>query len=241
MTIVDSHNHLGRRKGETYEPADIIEQMNAAGIDRAVITTHPEAIDNDYIATACRTHPDRFIGYAVVDPWKWHSLDDLKRAIEQLGLVGLKLNPIRHGFAIDRHELMDPIYRYCAEQHVPVLIHGASDVFNMPAKFEEVAYRHPSLILIMAHMGLPQAVHAAFRAARRLPNIYLDTASVDRRTLIRGIEAVGAHKILMATDASWGSFDLSVATVDSATTDAEERAAIKGGNLLGILQRRQSK
>lgn len=236
MTVIDAHNHLGHRKGEEYEAADMLTQMDQAGIDRAVITTHPEAIDNEYIAGVCRAHPDRFYGFAVINPWNWNATEELVRSIEELRLVGLKLNPMRHGFSIDRHELMDPIYEYCAETSIPVLIHGGSDLFNMPSKFEEVAARHPSLVLVLAHMGLPHATHAAFRAAIRFPNLYLDTASVDRQTLSRAIEAVGPEKILMATDASWGSFALSMSTVDTATDDQSARSMIKGGNILRILQ-----
>jgi predicted TIM-barrel fold metal-dependent hydrolase len=236
--IVDSHNHLGTRKGEVFPADEILRRMDRAGVERAVVTTHPEQIDNDYIAAACRAHPDRLIGYAVVNPWLQESEDELRRCIETLGLVGLKLNSLRHGFAIDRHELMDPFFAICDEARIPLLNHGGSEVFNTATKFEEVARTFPNLVLIIAHMGMPDATHGAFRAATLFPNVYLDTASVDVITLRRALATAGPAKVLMATDASWGTFELSLEVVDAATDDPAARAAIKGGNFLGILARR---
>jgi predicted TIM-barrel fold metal-dependent hydrolase len=212
--------------------------MDAAGVDRAVVTTHPEQIDNDYVAAAARAHPDRLIGYAVVNPWLQESEDELRRCIETLGLVGLKLNSARHGFAIDRHELMDPFYAICEQARVPIVAHGTSEVFNTPTKFEEVARTFPDLVLDIAHSGLPHATDGAFRAARLFPNIYLDTAGVDVVTLRAAIAAAGPEKILLASDLSWGSFELSLGLIDAATDDPAARTAIKGHNLLRILARR---
>src|SRR5690625_1740501 len=122
--IIDSHNHLGTRKGEHFPTETLIEWLDNAGVDACVVTTHPEAINNDYVAEAQRNHPDRIIGYAVVNPWDYSAEDELRRCFEDLHLKGLKLNPTRHGYALDRHELTDPFFEICSEYKVPILCHG---------------------------------------------------------------------------------------------------------------------
>jgi len=56
-------------------------------------------VPNDHVARAVKDHPDVFLGFAGVDPWKGKlAIDEAKRAKEGLGLVGLKFNPGRQFF-----------------------------------------------------------------------------------------------------------------------------------------------
>lgn len=233
--IIDSHNHLGMRKGENFPPETIIEWMDRAGVDTAVVTTQPESIDNDYVARAQSRYPERLIGYAVINPWDYSAEDELRRALGPLGLKGLKLNPIRHGYALDRHEIVDPLFQICREFGVPILCHGGSDLFTMPGKFDEMARVFPDVTLILAHIGEPDAVDAAIRVAQRRDNVYVDTAGISLGTLKQAIARLNPEKILMGTDASWGRFELSIQTVLRATTDERARRLILGENIARIL------
>lgn len=233
--IIDSHNHLGIRKGENFPTETLIHWLDNAKVDACVVTTHPEAIDNDYVATAQQKHPDRIIGFAVVNPWDFGAEDELRRCLGELNLKGLKLNPIRHGFALDRHELVDPLFAICEEYKVPVLCHGGSDLFNMPGKFEEMALSFPNVDIIIAHIGEPDAVESAIRVAQRHDNIYVDTAGIILNTLEKAIQNLNPEKILMGTDAPWGKFELSVELVNRATNDEKIRQLIMGGNIARLL------
>ena len=150
-------------------------------------------------------------------------------------MSGLKLNPTRHGFALDRYSILDPIYKICAKKSIPIISHGASDLFTMPSKFASVASEYPDLTLILAHMGLPDAFKSALRAVKRHPRMYLETAGVPWAAIAEAIEAVGADRILMGTDASWGRFELSIEAVKRATSDSRERDLIMGENLARVL------
>lgn len=233
--IVDSHNHFGVRKGENFPAETLIAWLDRAGVDACVATSQPESYDNEYTAAAQRQYPDRIIGYAVVNPWLYSAEEELEHCFRDLHLYGLKLNTLRHGYALDRHQIVDPIFEICDHYHKPVLCHGESDMFNMPGKFEEMARTFPNVKLILAHIGQPDAVDAAIRAANRYENIYVDTAGVGINTLRQAIAGMDPHKILMGTDASWGRFELSVALVKKATDDEKIRSLIMGENICRLL------
>ncbi len=54
---------------------------------------------NEHVAGLVAQHPDFFIGFACVDPWKGkRAVADLEHAVRNLGLRGLKLHPIAQEF-----------------------------------------------------------------------------------------------------------------------------------------------
>ena len=62
-------------------------------------TTTGEAPDtNDYVAEIVSSHPEQFIGFATVDPWKGEAaVEELERAVRDLGLISLE--PVQVGDA----------------------------------------------------------------------------------------------------------------------------------------------
>ncbi len=79
---------------------------------------------NDYVAELVKDHPEQFIGFATVDPWKdrW-AVNELERAVNDLGLRGLKLHPIHQAFFPGETRFY-PLYEKCAELGVPLLLHS---------------------------------------------------------------------------------------------------------------------
>ncbi|WP_433176496.1 amidohydrolase family protein [Actinoallomurus sp. CA-150999] len=77
-----------------------------------------------------------------------------------------------------RDPLLDPVWGLLAESRTPVVVHCGSGPepgrHTGPVVFAEVLARHPRLIAIVAHMGLPE--YAEFLAlAERHPDLRLDT------------------------------------------------------------------
>ena len=84
----------------TFELEEILADMDEAGVDKAVIvaidaeTVYHYKVPNELVANAVKKYPDRFIGFASVDPHKGVlAIDELKRSVEELGLNGLKIIP----------------------------------------------------------------------------------------------------------------------------------------------------
>jgi uncharacterized protein len=77
-----------------------------------------------------------------------------------------------------RDPLLEPVWGLLAEAGVPVVVHCGSGPepggHTGPAIFGEVLARHPRLVAIVAHLGMPE--YAEFVAlAERHPRVYLDT------------------------------------------------------------------
>lgn len=234
--IIDSHNHMGKRKGVDFPAESMIEWMDKAGVDACLVTSQVEAINNDYIAEMQLKFENRIFGYAVVNPWDYIAEEELERCFRDLNLYGLKLNPLRHGFALDRHSIVDPLFEICERYDKPILVHGQSDMFNMPGKFDEMAETFPNVKIILAHIGEPDAIDAAIRVVNRRENVYVDTAGIQLSTLKRAVNEIDPNKILMGTDAPWGDFNLSIELVEKATEDEEIRQKILGKNVARLFK-----
>ena len=114
-----------------------IEHMDRLGIDIHVLTIPAPGADrfeaddavaiarvaNDAIAAICRKHPQRFIGFFTLPTSSVAaSLNELERAVNELGLKGFGCFANLNGQALDREELL-PIYERLAQYKLPVYIH----------------------------------------------------------------------------------------------------------------------
>jgi predicted TIM-barrel fold metal-dependent hydrolase len=108
-----------------YRQLDLVAVL--LGIDAETTTSIP-AVSNDYVADAVRRHPDVFVGYASVDPWKGTlAVEELERAVRELGLRGLKLHPGRQEFFPDDPRFAPLFARCAALAHVAVAA-GANEL-----------------------------------------------------------------------------------------------------------------
>ena len=143
---------------------------------------------NDYVAELVNAHPEQFIGFATVDPWKEdRAVEELERAITELGLKGLKLHPIHQAFFPDDTRFY-PLYEKCVELGIPALFHSgfAAAGIGMPGgggmklkyaapipHIDDVAADFPGLTVIMAHPAWPW-VEEQIAVALHKPNVYID-------------------------------------------------------------------
>jgi uncharacterized protein len=77
-----------------------------------------------------------------------------------------------------RDELLAPVWALLAEARVPVVVHCGSGPMpgrhTGPGPMSEVLARHPRLIAIIAHLGMPE--YGEFLdLAEKFPGVYLDT------------------------------------------------------------------
>lgn len=108
---------------------------------------------------------DQILPFATIYPGKDGAVDEVKRCVEDLNFVGLKLYP-RLGYPPDHPILMNEVYPYLVEKNLPVLSHcsrgGAAgrylpkiqrDAFTDPAAFIPVMKEFPDLRVNLAHFG----------------------------------------------------------------------------------------
>ena len=170
-------------------PLELVnKQMAFAKIDKLVLLPEDSstkdgiiALSNEDIATLVRLDPQRFIGFATVDPNRPDALDVLEYAFDTLKLQGLKLHPAKQQFFPDDPKMFS-IYEMCQKRNLPITFHcGMSWQPNTylkychPFQFEEVAVRFPELRINLAHFGFPWTMETA-AIILKYPNVYADTA-----------------------------------------------------------------
>lgn len=143
---------------------------------------HPDKC-NDYIAAVVKTNPERFIGFASVNPayrGPKAAVQELERAILGLGLSGLKLYPMYQHWSVGDRELAFPVFQKAQELGIPVTVHQAGSTridakmeLARPAMLDEVGREFRDLRLIIAHCGLPWVEEAMFLLTKH-PNFYAE-------------------------------------------------------------------
>jgi predicted TIM-barrel fold metal-dependent hydrolase len=191
----------------------VLAQMEEAGISQSVLFACYAPIvysSNEFVAAICAKHPDKFIGFASVDPRDENAVSVLENAVVNLGLRGLKLHPpLQDFFAND--PAMWPVYAKAAELDIPVVFHVGSTPFGALAKLsqanplllDDVAVAFPTLKIMLTHLGTLWQ-HEAFMVVEKNPNVYIDTAAYPyeiRELLTENlVRRVGEDKFIFGTD-----------------------------------------
>lgn len=176
--------------GNNFQPLEtFLLELDVSGLNRAVLlpidctsTRGAPIWSNEQIAELCRMS-ERFIGFASVDPHQPDAPAKLKRAIEDLGLRGLKLAPGIQEFYPNDPALC-PLYEKAQELGISILFHAgmsweprAKAGYGRPIYFEDVAHDFPELKIVLAHLAWPWVVEAV-SLALKYPNVYLDTSAL---------------------------------------------------------------
>ncbi|NGP18874.1 amidohydrolase family protein [Devosia aurantiaca] len=158
-------------------------------VDKAIVFTLRYADsagidgDDEVTAEAVRKYPDKFVGFAAVDPRRADAMDLLEHAVQDLKLKGVKFGPIYNGVSL-LDPRMVPVYEYCVRNNLPLTMHmGTTFAQNAPIEYgrplavDEIAGRYPDLKMIMAHMAHPWAEECIV-VARKRPNVYCEVSAL---------------------------------------------------------------
>jgi predicted TIM-barrel fold metal-dependent hydrolase len=179
--------------------------------------------NHENLAKVIARHPDKFVGfYRPRDIGAPETAEELRHAVEELGLRGLKLLGPRVDFAWDDPRLA-PVWRYLAEKRLPALIHfgplgkagGIVYHQNMnPLTLYPVAKEYQDIDFVIPHFGCgyPQEL---LQLMWSCPNVHVDTSGsnqwmewmpypFDLASAFRKFyETVGPKRIIFGTDSSW--------------------------------------
>jgi len=156
----------------------------------------PHTLDqvNDRIAALVSMYPDKFIGFAAVNPRyrgvAW-AVDELERAILGLGLSGLKLYPAYDDYSPDDRKLAWPIWEKAQELSIPVMVHQATSpvieasmAHGRPFLLDEVGRNFPDLKVLVCHAGFPWTEECICLVVKH-PNFYMDLSFFNSMTTRR--------------------------------------------------------
>lgn len=239
--IIDVSNTIGRHKfKEEIKAAHLLQEMDAAGIDKAVIYCYAESLDNASVHKAITQYPSRFIGLYTVNPWADTAAAELDDALANKGFKGLYMHPLRHGYMLCEHEVFYPLFEVCRKHKAVVWCYGAAEVFSSPVFFNQIAEDWPDLNVIMGRMGLQYDNASAVEIAKAHPNIYLETSSAMDFNVHRAIKTAGPDKVLFGTGTpEAGYFDLELVKVRNAAKnfpDGEDKVLYRNAARLFSLE-----
>lgn len=165
----------------------IFNQMKCAGLDKMCLLPQDYStelgrtlVTNDEISKLVDIAPDKFIGFASVDPLADNASELLEHAFGDLKLKGLKLHSSRgHYYPMD--ERLKPVYDICEKYKKPIIFHSGLSwepntltKYSRPIEFEELAQNRPNLKICLAHFGWPWVQETAMLMLK-YPNVYADT------------------------------------------------------------------
>jgi predicted TIM-barrel fold metal-dependent hydrolase len=235
--IIDAHNHLGDRPGARQTGAELVAKLDHAGVDKAVVFPFVEGnFTNDFVKQAYDEFPERLIPYCAVNPWERDAVDTVRQCISGWGFKGLKLHPTINGYHLADPELVDPLFRLAEELDFPIIVHGASDLYNSPPEFAMMATRFPRVPLMMAHMGFFWSVDQAITFAGEFENLYLETSRAPIFEIQTAVKRIGAHKVIWGTDSPFVDYEFEFSKMKRSTSDAAGYAEIVGGNIARLLK-----
>jgi uncharacterized protein len=193
---------------------DLLRQMDAAGVERAVLTM--DAHQPEPVAEIARAFPGKFICSAVIDPTRgMETLRLLETLVAKHGLRLARIVP----FLVNRppnDKAYYPVYAKCIELDLPLSINTGIPGPPMPAEpqrplyLDEVCLAWPEVKIVMAH-GADPWWGEAIRLMLKYPNLYMMTSAYAPKylppELIQFMNTRGTHKVLFASDHPVLSFE----------------------------------
>lgn len=171
---------------------EMLAEMDEAGVDMVVLSAFDtggmDVVPVEEVAKVVARHPRRFVGCGTVDPrLKPMKLrDEVKRQMEELGLIAIRLEPYAYGNGMvglpPCDKLYWPVYITCSELDVPVSIQVGHTGPLLPSEagrpiyLDEVALAFPELTIIGAHLGQPWHEEMMILAWKH-PNVYIETSA----------------------------------------------------------------
>jgi predicted TIM-barrel fold metal-dependent hydrolase len=202
--------HLNGLKKRGTSLAQLLEEMEIAGVDRGVLCAgYGDVDDIPWVNKAIETYPEKFVGSIVIDPRK--------------GMVGVRQIQslvVDHGYKLVRllafdtqipydHAACFPIYAKCVELGVPVGVNVGIPGPKLPGRVQDpisldsVCYFFPELKIIMSHGGDPWAA-LCVKLMLKWENLYYMSSAFAPKyipsEIIKYMNSRGDGKIMWASD-----------------------------------------
>jgi hypothetical protein len=205
-----------------------VRELDAHHVRRAAIIASVPG-DEDSVAAAAARHPDRLVGFFMLDPLAADAASRARRAVEDLRLRGICLFPAMHHFAADDERVAGVAELAAAHPGTAVFVHcgvltvGVRRKLKLPSRFDirlgdplavsRLAMAFPQVPFIIPHFGAG-FLREALIAADVCPNIYFDTSSSNswmryvpglslEEVFKAALGVAGPSRLLFGTDSSF--------------------------------------
>jgi L-fuconolactonase len=193
MDFVDAHCHIISEDLTAYPKAPIggkqsewaatrpvnvegmVARMDEAGIGQAVLVqaTTNYGYDNSYVLDSSRTRPERFVAVGTVDPLRPDAAANLKAAVGEGGLAGVRLFtsgstvPTQGEWFVAPETF--PFWEQAGELGLPVCLQmrlGAATT-----QLVELLERFPQVKVLLDHIGYPDIAASPARAGAEVAEL----------------------------------------------------------------------
>lgn len=205
-----------------------VRELDSNQVDRAALIASVPG-DEESVAVAIAQHPERFVGFFMVNPTQPKTVERIRWAVGELGLRCICLFPAMHGYHVYEDKAIEVFETAASLDEAVVFVHcgvlslgvrkklGLASRFAMrfsnPLDLHSVALSYPELPMIIPHFGAG-LLREALMVADLCPNIYLDTSSSNswikyhpalnlEEVFRQALEVVGADRLLFGTDSSF--------------------------------------
>lgn len=247
--IIDCNVMVGTSiNGYSLNPQNLLVQMKKLAIDISVIfpvqpRTYNLQPQNNYIASLSKKYPDRFIGFARIDPrLEEDSEKELDRCINRLGLKGLFLHPWEEGYRANSNFVVS-LVKKAGFLKIPVIIASGFPWVSNPFQIGDLAGKCRDTSIIMTHSGQLNisglAQNDAFTALKNNVNLFMDTSGVYRQDFIEDvITDIGSSRVMFGSCSPQFDQEFELERARSAANGNKEvLEKILAGNILDLINK----
>jgi len=213
-------------------PADLalrwVQELDRNQVNRSVLIASIPG-DEESVAAAVAQHPERFVGFFMVNPCQEGTPERIQRAVNELGLRCICLFPAMHQFHLYEDRALAVFETAASLDGVVIFVHcgvlsvGVRKKLDLPSRFamrlsnpldlHAVALSYPELPIIIPHFGAG-FFRETLMLADLCPNVYLDSSSSNswikylpsltlEDVFRQALEVVGPDRLLFGTDSSF--------------------------------------
>lgn len=218
--------------------------LQHAGVDRGLLSAWwgpgGPLLSNDEVAEWVSAAPDRLSGIASVDLYRpMEAVRELRRCVEELGFVGLRILPWLWRLPPDDRRYY-PLYAACIDLDIPFCLQVGHAGPLMPSEpgrpipyLDHVACEFPELKIVGGHIGYPWTTEM-IALATKYDNVYIDTSAYKPSRyppeLVEFMQGHGRRKVLFGSNHPMISPAACMAQVDALGLDDMARALFLGRN-----------
>jgi predicted TIM-barrel fold metal-dependent hydrolase len=238
--IVDAYCTPGTERETRFAPEDLLRQMDAAQIARALIAPEDREIavhnrsGNARIRQLAHQYPERFWPTCTVNPWYGpQGAEELRRAVGE-GARVLVLAPDLQGFCLG-DEVADELLTVAAELPVTVYVHTGPHSHAAPTQLMLVAARHQQTRFILGHCGSTDYAHDMPVVLKLAPgNVWFELSLVRPGSAAAYVKQADRLRFLFGSAAPRNDPAFELAQLNAYLPIAEY-PDVYGGNLRALL------
>jgi uncharacterized protein len=225
--IIDIHAHIGSFKGYDLSTPTLMRNIGSYGIRLALISnidgaelSQTQNLDevkaNQATAEHVRQYPEQLRGLLWTRPEDGSPTnvepflqDSISTGPDQRVFVGMKFHPDMNNFPADDPRV-DGYLQLCEKYQIPAVFHSGSEEASnsAPQKIYAAARRHPTVPIILYHMGFLGPHGSAIAAVKEAltkkdAQLYLETSQADPAAVMQAIKELGSERVLFGTDATY--------------------------------------